>query len=412
MQFDTATLFQLLVLQSLLMALALPLLMGWRRSSRGARHTQVAAGLHAAAWLLMLAAWRGGPSWFIGLGLAMLSGSLSALWMALSAWLGRRRGRRPMLALPALVLGLYLLMPGPALHQAGPGALLGLQMLALCWSLTQPAEAMGEEMRRVSRRWRGMLLVALLGLALLFLWRGIVLALGGPASGGAGPVAAAVAPALLLGLAAVLLSLAALLVAWHNEAECAYLALAQTDMPTGLGNRGAFLSRSVDMISMSRRYSDPLVLVMLEIDEFAALSERHGPAVADQALRLFGRCLREQMRLGDFSARLAGHQFGVLMARCQTEGPQALDTRLRDALTQAAPGELGFALGFSAGWARLRHGDRNLDDLMRRATAALYEVRREGQGRLQAEPGLEDESQGRDGPGEAQVGGAAGTGLA
>lgn len=392
MQFDTATLFQLLVLQALLMALALPLLMGWRRSSRGARHTQVAAALHACAWLALLAAWRGGPAWLLGPGLALMSGSLSALWLALSAWLGRRRGRRPMLALPWLVLALALLSAAPAQLLVAPVALLGLQLLALCWSLTQPAEAMGPDMRQVSRRWRGMLLAALGGLALLFLWRSIVLALGGAAPGSLNAAAAAPVPALLLGLAALLLGLAALLVAWHHEAECAYLALAQTDMNTGLGNRGAFQARSVDMISMARRYADPLVLMMLEIDRFAELGERRGPAAAEQALQRFAGCLREQMRLGDFAARMGGAQFAVLMARCQSDGPQALDTRLRQALADAEQADPGLELGFSAGWARLRPGDRNLDDLLRRATAALYEVRREGQGRLQAEPGLEGEA--------------------
>jgi diguanylate cyclase (GGDEF)-like protein len=95
------------------------------------------------------------------------------------------------------------------------------------------------------------------------------------------------------------------------------------------------------------------------------------------------------MRLGDLVGRLGGEEFAVLMARSDDQGPPALDQRLRTALAEAAPRELGFALSYSAGWARLRHGDRNIEDLLRRADAALYAAKRGGGGSLAAEPGAE-----------------------
>jgi len=47
-------------------------------------------------------------------------------------------------------------------------------------------------------------------------------------------------------------------------------------------------------------------------------------------------------------------------------------------------------MSFSAGWGKLRPGDRGLADLQRRAETALYEAKRAGLGRLMAEPGLAD----------------------
>ncbi|HEX2012692.1 MAG TPA: GGDEF domain-containing protein, partial [Roseateles sp.] len=122
---------------------------------------------------------------------------------------------------------------------------------------------------------------------------------------------------------------------------------------------------------------------------FKAINDQRGHEVGDQALQLFSRCLRERMRLGDLVGRLGGEEFAVLMARTEAEGPQALDRRLREALAASAPQQLGFALDFSAGWARLRPGDRSIEDLMRRADAALYDAKRAGRGRLVAEPGAE-----------------------
>jgi len=51
---------------------------------------------------------------------------------------------------------------------------------------------------------------------------------------------------------------------------------------------------------------------------------------------------------------------------------------------------LGQGLSFSAGWGKLRSGDRSVADLQRRAETALYEAKRAGQGQLMAEPGVSD----------------------
>ena len=129
--------------------------------------------------------------------------------------------------------------------------------------------------------------------------------------------------------------------------------------------------------------------MVLDIDILKTINTEQGQDIGDRVLALFGSCMQTQMRLGDLAGRLGEQTFGVLMARCDAFGPPAMDKRMRDALALRAPSELGFALDFSAGWAKLRHGDRHLDDLMRRAETALYEAKQSGPARLMAEPGLE-----------------------
>lgn len=390
MHFDIATLFSLLVIQALALALVLPVLMGWRNASPGARHAQVGMGLQGAGWLALLLA---SVLWDRVLGsvaMGLISASLSALWLAMNDWLGSRRGRRLMLALPPAVALLYLLSFDSYVWRVGLSNLVFvLQLLMICVTLAQPPKALEPELARPSRRWRGLLLGCLLLLALLTLWRAwlaVFATASYPDFYTPHPVNVLAA---VLSNVAVTLSLAAVLVAWRGETEGAFLRLAQTDVLTGLNNRRAFSARAVDMISMARRYQEPLALMMLDIDFFKAVNDSHGHEVGDKALQLFARCLREQQRLGDLVGRVGGEEFAVLMARCDAQGPQALDKRMRDALALMAPKELGFALDFSAGWARLRHGDRNIVDLMHRADAALYEAKRAGRGRLLAEPGLE-----------------------
>jgi len=193
----------------------------------------------------------------------------------------------------------------------------------------------------------------------------------------------------LMGNINLLAVMLAVLVAWRGETETQLKRLTQLDDLTGLCHRRAFGLRAVDMISMARRYDEPLALMLMDLDSFKQINAEHGEAAGDQALALFASCLQQQMRLGDLVARVGGQEFAVLMARSDAQGPRAMDLRVRDALAARSPAELGFAINYSAGWAKLRHGDRNVEDLLRRADAALYEAKRTGKGCLVAEPGLE-----------------------
>ncbi len=382
----TAALFALMPMQALAAALVLITLIGWNGANAGGRWAQV--GMAALALgLAMVSPVHGdrmaAPVALHSLGIAAISLGLSALWWALGLWLTPRPGRWAMAAAPLVAaLGHALLADDRAVAQTLADVVLGAQLAWLGVALTLPQRATVLQGLN-SRRWRLLGLAAVLPLLAAMLGRAAATLLGD----------AALWPDLVLALAgqlALLLALPMLLLAWRGQTEAELARLAQTDGLTGLTDCNAFSQRSVDLISMARRYDEPLALVMLELDDFATLRAEHDLDFADRALVLFGGCVQAQMRLGDLAGRLTGEQFGVLMARCLPEGPQALDQRLRKALTERAPAELGMPLSFSAGWAKLRPGDRGLADLQRRAETALYEARRAGKGTLMAEPGVSD----------------------
>lgn len=382
----TDALFTLLPLQALAAALVLVTLIGWRGANAGGRWAQ--AGMLALAIGLALLSPSvgqrlGGMPVLQSLGVAAVSAGLSALWWALGLWLNPRPGRWAMAAAPVLLgLGHVLLGDDRRDAQTLADVVLGAQLVWLGVALTLPGRSSVVQGLN-SRRWRLLGLAAVLPLLVAMLSRAAVTEFGSPSS----------SPDLLLALTgqlALLLALPMLLLAWRGQIEAELARLAQTDGLTGLIDRAAFGRRSVDLISMARRYDEPLALMVLQLDDFETLQVERDIDFADRTLALFGSCVQAQMRLGDLAGRLAGHQFGVLMARCQPEGPQALDQRLRGALAERAPAELGLSLSFSAGWARLRPGDRGIADLQRRAETALYEAQRAGRGRLMAEPGVAD----------------------
>ncbi len=382
----TQALFALMPMQALAAALVLVALVGWRGANAGGRWAQ--GGMVALALgLVLLGPALGGrpaaPHTLHSAGVGLASLGLSALWWALGQWLTPRPGRWAMTAAPLLLTaGHALLGADPAAAQALADLVLGAQLAWLGVALALPGR--GQVLQGLnSRRWRLLGLAAVLPLLAAMGCRAGLWLLGESATW----------PDLLLGITgqfALLLSLPMLLLAWRGQIEAELASLAQTDGLTGLIDGAAFGRRSVELISMARRFDEPLALMVFELDDFATLQAERDLDFADRALALFASCIQAQMRLGDLAGRLGSEQFGVLMARCLPEGPQALDARLRATLAERAPAELDMQLSFSAGWARLRPGDRGLADLQRRAETALYEAKRAGRGRLMAEPGVAD----------------------
>ncbi len=382
----TDALFALMPMQALAAALVLITIVGWHGANAGGRWAQ--GGMAALALgLALLSPAVGGrftaPHGLHSLGVAAISGGLSALWWAFGQWLTPRPGRWVMAATPVVLGAAYALLHADrAAAQTLADGVLAAQLVWLGVALTLPQRTTVLQ-GLTTRRWRLLGLAAVLPLLAAMLCRAVLTLLQDPAPW----------TDLLLGLTgqlALLLTLPMLLMAWRGQTEAELALLSQTDGLTGLTDASAFGKRSVDLISMARRYDEPLALVVLDLDDFETLQNEHGLDFAERALALFGSCVQAQMRLGDLAGRLGSERFGVLMARCLPEGPQALDARLRKTLAERSPGELGLTLSFSAGWAKLRPGDRGLPDLQRRAETALYEAARAGKGLLMAEPGVAD----------------------
>lgn len=379
----TDALFALMPLQAMAAALVLIVFIGWRGANAGGRWAQVAL-LVLSLGLVLLSPAFGGQGAAQWLGFALVSAGLSALWWGLGLWFRPQPGRGAMTAAPVAVLVLLAVFgQRPLLAQALADAVLAAQLAWLGVLLARPGRASVLQGLN-SRRWRLLGQAAVLPLLLTLAWRAAVLGLGH------GDTARPDLVLALTGQLALLLTLPMVLLAWRSQTEAELARLTQTDSLTGLTDSAAFAQRSVDLISMARRYDEPLALVVVRLDHVEALRAEHGDEFADRALALFASCVHAQMRLGDLAGRLGEDCFGVLMARCLPEGPQALDRRLRAALASRAQMELGLQPSFSAGWAKLRPGDRGLPDLQRRAEIALYEATRAGNGLLMAEPGVGD----------------------
>jgi diguanylate cyclase (GGDEF)-like protein len=97
--------------------------------------------------------------------------------------------------------------------------------------------------------------------------------------------------------------------------------LQTTDDITTLYNKRHF-DKSLDAeIEKAKRYGHKLSVLVLDIDNFKALSERHGQPVGNEVLSDFGKLLKKFARGTDCVARYSGEEFMILLPH--TDAPEA-----------------------------------------------------------------------------------------
>lgn len=157
------------------------------------------------------------------------------------------------------------------------------------------------------------------------------------------------------------------------------LKLALTDQLTGLYNRHSLYDLGPKYLSKARRYGTPLSLLVIDLDHFKRINDRHGHDIGDLVLREIAAVLRSQCRLEDIVARFGGEEFVVLLPDCVWE--HALDKAefFRCSIENCQPGDLPVTA--SVGVAAYQSG-LDFDDLFRRADQAVYEAKSQGRNRV------------------------------
>lgn len=160
---------------------------------------------------------------------------------------------------------------------------------------------------------------------------------------------------------------------------------ANTDSLTGLDSRAHFLDVAGKELARLRRHPAPMALAMLDLDHFKRVNDRYGHEVGDRVLVAFARVCRQNLREIDLMGRLGGEEFAVLLP--DTGGAQAREVveRLLGAVAAVelrVDGRPPIHMTASAGLAICGERDTDMDALLNRADAALYEAKRLGRNRL------------------------------
>ena len=155
---------------------------------------------------------------------------------------------------------------------------------------------------------------------------------------------------------------------------------AQRDPLTGLANRRLLETRLNEEFSRSRRYSLPLSLLLLDVDEFKSYNDTFGHPDGDVVLSKVGKLLGEALRGEDLAARYGGEEFAVLLPNTGLEAARQVAERIRKRAEDTAWPRRNITL--SVGVAQLEPDTQEASSLISAADAALYAAKRGGRNRV------------------------------
>jgi diguanylate cyclase (GGDEF)-like protein len=156
------------------------------------------------------------------------------------------------------------------------------------------------------------------------------------------------------------------------------------DPLTGLHNRRHLFEVAPGMVELARRQGNPLSVVLLDLDHFKAINDRHGHGTGDAVLSRFATALTQTVRRSDVVCRHGGEEFVIVMPDIGHDGARATLQRLLESCQSlAAKGSDLPVCTFSAGLAEFPVHGGTLDQLLTRADHALYAAKASGRARIE-----------------------------
>lgn len=161
--------------------------------------------------------------------------------------------------------------------------------------------------------------------------------------------------------------------------------MAMTDELTQIPNRRAFFINGNSEISRTRRYHEPLSVIMLDIDKFKMINDTYGHDTGDYVLHCIASLLSECIRETDIVGRLGGEEFAILLPNTKLDDAVKMAERIRAAIENRSctDHEIRKGITVSLGVAQYHLALKNLDELLRDADIALYQAKNNGRNRVE-----------------------------
>ena len=159
------------------------------------------------------------------------------------------------------------------------------------------------------------------------------------------------------------------------------------DELTGLWNRRRILEHLHHHLSLARRHRQSVAVLLVDVDRFKDVNDRHGHLVGDRVLHEVARRLDALCRAGEAVGRFGGEEFLVVLFGCTPEQTATAAERMRRSVSDGPilvdGGATTVHLSISGGLA-VGSGDADPQALLRAADAALYAAKAGGRDRIEA----------------------------
>ena len=165
---------------------------------------------------------------------------------------------------------------------------------------------------------------------------------------------------------------------------------AHRDALTGLYNQRAFHGRFAEEFAFARRHRTPLALILLDLDQFKQVNDRHGHGAGDELLQQLAAAVASALRDEDVLCRYGGDELAVIVRQLEHAAAVRLAERVRDTVAATrcpVRDDAGVVhdtrVTVSAGIATLDpEAHRECRDLLDAADSRLLQAKRSGRNRV------------------------------
>lgn len=161
------------------------------------------------------------------------------------------------------------------------------------------------------------------------------------------------------------------------------LAAAYKDPLTGAGNRAAMERTLLREIELSKRTTNPLTVLMLDLDHFKKINDQYGHTVGDKVLKDAVTHIQKATRQTDLCFRYGGEEFLILLSNTHTDAGRIIAERIRKEIeslkliTDAGTVQITASIGCAT-----LKADDNLEQLISRADNLLYKAKNAGRNQI------------------------------
>lgn len=150
------------------------------------------------------------------------------------------------------------------------------------------------------------------------------------------------------------------------------------DTLTELPNR-RYLERTLDAkLEERNRYGWPCGVMLIDVDHFKSVNDKHGHDIGDSVLRMVARTLQRAVRGSDLAGRWGGEEFLVIVSNATTDTTAGVAERIRALVAAShlsAPASISVTVSVGAA---VVNGGESAAQLVRRADEALYQAKQGG----------------------------------
>jgi len=157
--------------------------------------------------------------------------------------------------------------------------------------------------------------------------------------------------------------------------------IAAEDSLTGLYNRRKINELIQHEIERSERYQKGFSVIIMDIDYFKRVNDRHGHLAGDELLKMLAQILLDTIRHTDEVGRWGGEEFVVLCPETNMDGACLLADKIRQKIEHSTFNDYGKQTA-SFGIACYQEGD-TIDNIISHADEALYMAKNAGRNRVE-----------------------------